>query len=146
MHAKVVHTLNLEALTQQLTDTTRLKPWQGTGIALPWTVELTTLPADQAALDVVHWKMVTLVDLGETWMALEDMVLIAITLQGGKLVTGFALGQFTLSSYIVFFKPWYWCEVFTNFSDYWSLPENLVVRSFLSITFFSSTTQIRDFA
>lgn len=49
--------------------------------------------------------MVTLVDLGETWMALEDMVLIAITLQGGKLVTGFALGQFTLSSYIVFFKP-----------------------------------------
>ena len=77
-------TLNLEVLTQQLTDTTGLKPWQGTGIALLSTVELTTMPADQAATDVVHSN------LGETWIPVEDMLLILLLV--GKLVTGFAVG------------------------------------------------------
>jgi hypothetical protein len=41
--------------------------------------------------------MVTHVDLEGTWRLLEDMDLIAITLLDGKLVTGFALGQFPSS-------------------------------------------------
>jgi len=95
MHAKIVDTLRLEALIQKPIDITGLKPWQGTGIAVVWTVELTIMLAEQAVIDVVHWKMVTLVHLVGTWMPLVDMDMIAITPLDGKLVTGYALGMFT---------------------------------------------------
>ena len=46
------------------------------------------MPADQAATDVVQPKMIML-------LYMEDMDQIAVSLRDGRVVIGFALGQFT---------------------------------------------------
>jgi hypothetical protein len=46
--------------------------------------------------------MIILQDTAATWQAPEDMDLIAVSPLDGKVVTGFAQGQFTLLSYFVF--------------------------------------------
>lgn len=91
-HAKVVGTPSMEALTRQPIDITGLKRWQGTGFAPLGTAELTTMQADPTATDVVHLKMIILLDMGVTWPVLEDMDLIAVLHQDGKVGTGFAQG------------------------------------------------------
>lgn len=50
------------------------------------------MQADPTAIDVVHLKMIILLDMGVTWPVLEDMDLIAVLHQDGKVETGFAQG------------------------------------------------------
>lgn len=90
IHAKDVGLQSLVVgLMNRLADITgRWKSWPGTGIVLPQLVELTTLPAEQTATNVVH--------LGVMSWAVEVLVVMAISYQDGKPVTGFALGKFTL--------------------------------------------------
>ncbi|KAF5459133.1 hypothetical protein F2P56_023113 [Juglans regia] len=82
MHAEIVDTLSMEALTHQRMDITGQKCWQATGIA---TVVLTTTPADQAASSAVQIKVITL-----AWQALEFMNPMGVSHLDGNLVTGFA--------------------------------------------------------
>ncbi|KAL5065052.1 hypothetical protein RYX36_026789 [Vicia faba] len=48
------------------------------------------MQADPTAIDVVHLKMIILLDMEVTWPVLEDMVLIAVLHRDGKVETGFA--------------------------------------------------------
>jgi hypothetical protein len=50
------------------------------------------MQAGQTAIDAVHLNMIILRDMGVTWRVLEDMDLIAVLPQDGKVETGFALG------------------------------------------------------
>jgi len=50
------------------------------------------MQADQTAIDVVHLKILILLDMGVTWWVLEDMDQIVVLPQDGKVETGFALG------------------------------------------------------
>ncbi|KAK9268370.1 hypothetical protein L1049_000119 [Liquidambar formosana] len=72
--------------------TGRWKSWPGTGIVLPQLVELTTLPAEQTATNVVH--------LGVMSWAVEVLVVMAISYQDGKPVTGFALGKMSSGDWL----------------------------------------------
>lgn len=80
MLANIVDTQSMEALTHQPMS------WQdqGTGTAPPWIVVLTTMPVDQTAIFVVHIKLIILV-----WQ-------MPVSHLDGNLVTGFAIGEFTL--------------------------------------------------
>ena len=92
MLASIVDTQSLVALTHQH------MCWQdqGTGTALPWIVVLTTMPADPAAIDVVHIKMIIL-----PWQPLQIMEQMPVSHLDGNLVTGFAIGEFNIHSHLL---------------------------------------------
>lgn len=93
--ANVVDTRSLVVRTHQLMDITRQRSWQGTGIALPWIVVLTTMPVAQAAIGVAHIKMTML-----AWQALEPMYRMPVPHLDGKLETGCALGTFRIATFL----------------------------------------------
>lgn len=88
-HANVASTPSMAVRIHQHTDATGQRCWQGTGIAMLWTVGFTTTPVDPIATGVVHWKMT----MELTWWLLEVMALMLVLPLDGKLVTGFALGK-----------------------------------------------------
>lgn len=69
-----------------------------TGIALPTTAELTTMPAGQAATNAVHTK--TLMPPGAKAALTMDQK--SLFLLDGSPAIGFALGEFTLYSRFMF--------------------------------------------
>jgi len=106
----------MEDLTLQPTDTTGLRLWQGTGFA---TVEVTTMPVDQTATDVVQSKMIILQHMPTTLQVMD----LTLSPQDGRLETGFAQGLFTLSSYFQYSEECLYfilhCHHILSFQDGW---------------------------
>lgn len=96
-NANAASTLSTVAPTPQHTLlTVGLRPWPATGIAMPGTVGPITTRAGRNATFVAPWK---------TWW-----VPTAAVCPAGKLVTGFALGEWVGHS----FFPAKWCWEFLN--------------------------------
>lgn len=92
MLASIVDTQSMVALTHQPMSCQD----QGTGTAPPRIVALTTMPADQAAIAVVHIKMII-----RACRPLEIMEQMPVSHLDGNLVTGFATGEFNYRSHLL---------------------------------------------